>query len=138
MEINGGGSGSGTSQFRIFAMLRKTGLLTVWSKWGNPDPCSIHPGYPTSFRETREDPPRLQISTREIPTRGKIEDRIRYWENSTDRWADIDIDYRAFGQGHLSARNSDVLSKIPRKNVWHIDLHRSTYGSQLGMERIRI
>ncbi len=134
MYINGDGKGAGTSRFRLFVVLKPTALKAIWDKWGKPDLDSIHPGYPTSFRQQEDDPPRLQVSTREIPSKNKTL-QISHWVKNTDHWADIDIDYRAFGEGHLMASNSDVTGKVPYKKALHIDRHAKAYGNLPGLRR---
>lgn len=131
VKVRGEGRGAGTSQYRLSVVLASTGLNALFDTFGRPDHQSIHPGYPTSFRENREDPPRIQICTRKVNKNG-----VREWKRS-DRCADVDIDYRSFGEGHLSPRNSDVTGKV--RTELHIERHERGYGqlSGLGVEIAR-
>jgi hypothetical protein len=131
-DIKGEGKGSGVDQFRLWVILAPTALDVLWDTWGPPDTGSIHPGYPTSFREPRGAPPRLQFCTRPLPDRADRRARITHWQERSDRWADVDIDYRKVGEFHLDARNSDATAKVPRKGEWHVARHQDAYGRDIG------
>ncbi len=130
-HIKGEGKGSGTNQFRIIANLRVTSLDVIRQVLDGPG-SSIHDGYPESFRQHGENPPRLQICTRRILELDRFGRVDRRWE-ATDRECDIDVDYRKTGEGHLRPSNSDVTSRD--FGIDSFIRHTGVFGTGFGLSR---
>jgi hypothetical protein len=127
-HIKGEASGSGTNQFRLFCNLRETSLPVLREKLKGPSQ-SIHDGFPESFRQRRDNAPKLQICTRRILELDEFGRVHRRWE-ATDRACDIDVDYRDPGEGHLRPSNSDVTHRDNK--IDHFTRHEGVFGSGLG------
>lgn len=115
-DIKGDEESGSSNKFRLIVGL-KPGSLGIIKATLPHKSNSIHYGFPDSYRE-RKETPSLQICT------SPDDSTIYKWDDNS-RLADIDIDYREFGQGHLFSENSNILGKTG--SYYHYDMFIDHY-----------